>query len=182
MMQRFLNLIGIGRATLVDDSGDLQVMQVTEGAIGGGMTDRITDKVQRVSEFGFSSVPPIDSEVLVIRRNGERALSIVIGTSHRPSRPRDLKAGDTVIYDERGRKISLTEDGIEIDGAGGPVTVINATKVRCECTIETTGDVVANVDGASVSLTKLAKAYNAHVHPPLVLGQQWGSGPPNLKA
>lgn len=181
-MQRILNLLSFGRATLIDDAGDLQLVQVTERAIGGGMEDRVTDKVQRVAEFGFSSMPPIGSEVVVLRRNGDRGLSIVVGTSHRPSRPRGLKAGDVVVYDERGRKVSLTADGIEIDGAGGPVTVVNATKVHCACDIETTGDVVARADGASISLTKLHDAYNAHVHPPIVAGAQWGSGPPNLKA
>jgi len=181
-MRGLLNLLGIGRVTVVDDAGDLQLLQVTEGAIGTGRGDRVTDQVRRVTEFGFSSSPPLGAEVVVIRRNGERAQSIAIATSHRPSRPRDLSPGDVVVYDVRGRMIRLTEEGIEVEAAGGPVTIRDAAKVRCECDVETTGDVTARVDGKRVSLAKLYDAYQFHSHPPVTAGASWGSGPPVPKA
>jgi phage baseplate assembly protein V len=164
MTEYSVNFVGIGRATLIDDTGDLQLVQVTEGAAGGGFADRITDKVRRVAEFGFASVPPIGAEVLMLRRGGDRSRSMVVGTSHRPSRPRGLQPGDSGIYDVRGRKITLTADGVTVDGAGGVVTVTNASKVRCTCDIETTGDVRCRADGQAVSLGALHDAYNLHHH------------------
>lgn len=182
MIGNILNLIGIGRATLSDDSQEQQFVQLTERFLGNGGTERVTDKVPRVTEFGFTSVLPEGSEIVVIRRNGERAHSIAIASQHRASRPKGLKPGDTAIYDVRGRIIRLTADGIEIDAAGGPVTVKRASKIRCECDVETTGDIVSRADGTRVSLNKLYDAYNAHTHPPAAKGGQWGSGPPDKKA
>ncbi|MDH4745817.1 phage baseplate assembly protein [Sphingomonas sp. CBMAI 2297] len=181
-MARLLALVGVGRATLTDDSKEVQLVQLTEGFVGTGGANRITDKVPRVMEFGFTSTLPEGSEIVVIRGNGERSRSIAIASQHRDSRPTDLKAGDTAIYDVRGRIMKLTADGIEIDAAGGPVTIKNASKVRCECDVETTGDVISRADGTKVSLNKLYDAYNAHTHPPAAKGGQWGSGPPDKKA
>lgn len=164
MLGSLRDLIGIGRATLVDDGGEMQFVQVTEGAAGTGGDQRVSDKVRRVSEFGFASVPPIGSEVLVLRRLASRALSIVIGTSHRASRPTGLQPGDAGIYDVRGAKLMLTDGVVTLDAAGGEVLVTNASKVRCDCDIETTGDVRCRVNGQAVSLGALHDAYNAHKH------------------
>jgi hypothetical protein len=70
----------------------------------------------------------------------------------------------------------LTADGITIDAAGGLVTVTNASKVRCTCDIETTGDVRCRADGQVVSLGDLHDAYNAHKH----TGVQAGSATSGL--
>lgn len=158
------NFVGVGRATLIDDTGELQLVQVTEGAAGDGFADRITDKVRRVAEFGFASVPPIGAEVLMLRRSGDRSRSMVIGTSHRPSRPKSLQPGDTVLYDVRGIKIALTAAGVTVNAAGLEVLITDASKVRCTCDIETTGDVRCRADGQAVSLGALHDAYNAHHH------------------
>lgn len=158
-------LFGIGRVSLADDDGEMQLLQVTEHSYGKGPGDRVLDRIRRITEFGFSSVPPIDSEALLVRRNGERIQSIVIGTSHRPSRPRGLEAGDTCLYDVRGRMVTLGANGIVIDAAGSQVTITNASKVRIEADLlEVTGDVVSRADGASVSLNGLRDAYAAHKH------------------
>ena len=182
MMGALWRIVGIGRVTLADDAGDVQRLQITEGAIGTGGDDQVTSEVMRAGDFGFAAVPPLGAEALMLRMAGQRSHSFVISTSHRPSRPRDLSPGDAVVYDVRGRQIRLTADGIEIDAAGGAVTVRNATKVRCECDIETTGDVVARADGNRVSLAELHDAYNLHNHPPAAAGGTWGSGPPVPKA
>lgn len=134
MMARLLNLIAFGKVTVVDDGEDLQLLQVTEKAYGRGFVQRILDKVPRLTDFGFTSVPPIDAEVVMIRRNGDRGLSLVIATSHRESRPRDLEPGDSALYDVRGAIIKLTADGLDIDCAGLPARIHNATTVTIEAT------------------------------------------------
>lgn len=159
-----INLIGIGRMTGVDDSGDVQLAQVTEGALGDGGQELVTDKVPRVTEFGFASVPPLQSVATMLRRCGERSRAFISGTSHSASRPRGMQSGDTCLYDVRGRRVSLTSDGVVIDAAGGEVFVRNASKVRCECDVETTGDLVSRADGERVSLNALHDAYAAHAH------------------
>lgn len=173
MINRILDFVGIGRITRSDDSGNIQLLQITEGAVGEGGDDRVIANVRRLTEFGFSSLPPIDSEVVMIRRAGDRSLSIAIASNHRASRPRDLAVGDTVIYDQRGNQVRLTADGIEVRAADTPVKVTGATlvtvtasdKVRVEAaTLECTGDVVSRCDGGAVSLNALRDAYAAHKH------------------
>ncbi|WP_288935503.1 phage baseplate assembly protein [uncultured Sphingomonas sp.] len=175
-------ILWFGRVAVMDDSGDYQRLQLVQRASGNGGTERVTDRVLRMVQFGFTSAPPNDADVLVLNRNGEAALGIAIATAHRDSRPRDLKAGDSAIYDVRGRIIRLTADGIEIDAAGGDVLVTNAAKVRCTCDVETTGDVISRADGKAVSLNALHDTFNLHNHPPVVAGGSWGSGPPKPQA
>lgn len=185
MMRELLNLFGVGHATMVDDDGEVQKLQLTEKAAGSGFKDRVTDKVRRVMEFGFTSVPPIDSEVLVIGLLGDRSGRIAIATSHRPSRIKGLKPGDVALYDVRGAKIVFSEDGLQIDCAGLDAVIENCTtltikaseKVRIEADqLEVTGDVVSRADGTSVSLNALRDAYHAHKH----TGVQTGSGSTGL--
>lgn len=185
MMRTFLNLFGVGHATLIDDDGEVQKLQLTERAAGSGFKDRVTDKVRRVMEFGFTSVPPIDSEVLVIGLLSDRSGRVAIATSHRPSRIKGLKPGDVALYDVRGARIVLTEDGLQIDCAGLAASIENCTtltikaseKVRIEAdTLEVTGDVVSRADGTNVSLNGLRDAYHAHKH----TGVQTGSGSTGL--
>jgi len=179
------NLIAFGRVTLVDDSKDLQELQITEKAYGKGIVDRILDKVVRLVDFGFASAPPIDAEAMILRRNGDRGHSVVIAASHRPSRPKNLKPGDTVVYDVRGAKVQLTEDGLLIDCAGLAAQISNATSVTITAsdeitldapTVSISGDlevqgaitghdtVTAHQGGSSVEMGALRDAYSAHKH------------------
>jgi len=172
--RRIANLLGVGRLTVLDDTGPTQLVQTDEGAfVPGEPVKKLSDRVPRIFEFGFTSYPPMKSEVILCRLGGNRSLQIVIGTNHQPSRPRDLKEGDAAIYDVRGARIWLSEDGIIIDGAGLPMTIQNAptitvkaeTKVRIESPlVEVTGDVVSRADGSRVSLNNLRDAYEAHAH------------------
>lgn len=164
MIDRIRNLLGIGRATLADDSGELQLLQVTEGSSGKGVGDRITDKVRRICEFGFTSVPPMGAEVLVACRNGQRSTPMVLATSHRPSRPRNLQPGDSALYDVRGARVQLTAAGLVIDCAGLPAVIRNFSTLTVMGDLHVTGDVISRSTGAAVSLNGLRDAYHAHGH------------------
>ena len=177
------NMFGIGSVTLTDDTGDMQMLQVTERTAGHGIADRIMDKVRRVAEFGFASVPPIGSEALIARRNGERAQSMVIGTNHRASRPRNLQPGDTYLYDVRGQYVRLTAAGLEIDCAGLPAVIRNCSTVTITATekvtidapaVECTGslkvDKLLTGDGTPIEIGALRDAYNAHKHTGVATG------------
>lgn len=189
--QALANIVGIGRATAVDDTGQLQLVQVTEGATGSGFADRITDKVTRTAEFGFSSSPPLESEVVMLRVAADRSGSIIISTSHRPSRPTGLQPGDTALYDVRGAIIKLSAAGMTIDAAGLPIVIQNASKITLDSPevemtgkltvagditasgdINVAGNVTERTSATPISLGTLRDAYEAHKH----TGVQTGSG------
>ena len=171
LSHRIANAIGLGRLKLLDDTGPVQMVQVDQGAIGPDNARRLLDRVRRVMEFGFVSSPPVGTEAVLARLGGSRTLSLVIGTNHQASRPRDLQEGDSALYDVRGARVWLTANGIVIDGAGMPVTVQNTPKVRVVADlVEVTGDVVSRADGTRVSLNALRDAYDAHKHPGVTPG------------
>ncbi|MBV8972849.1 MAG: phage baseplate assembly protein, partial [Sphingomonadaceae bacterium] len=171
--QRVAQMIGIGRIKVTDDSGPVQTVQIDQGAIAPDGTRRLLDTVHRLLDFGFASNPPVDSEALMVRMHGDRSWSIVVGTNHQPSRPRDLQPGNVMVYDVRGAHLKFSADGIEVDGAGlnlvvqncPTVTVKASDKVRVEGPLlEVTGDIVSRADGTRVSLNALRDAYDAHAH------------------
>ena len=175
------NLIGIGEVTLADDSGDVRQLQVTERFSGTGFADRIIDKVLQPGDFGFASVPPLGAMATMLRRAADRARGVVISTSHPASRPKNLKPGDSVMYDLRGAKVQMTEDGLLIDCAGLPAIVQNATTITLKATQKVTIDTPeaeftgtlhaagqistdADVVVAGHSVAALRSAYDAHKH------------------
>lgn len=167
MMHRIRALLRVARITLVDGLGPIQRLQIDDGDLGAFGGRRIVDKVAHMLQFGFSSSPPLGSEVLLGSLGGDRSQTIAWGTNHQDSRPRDLGTGDSCQYDQRGQRVWLADQGVVIDGAGLdlPVTVRNVAKLRVEASqVECTGDIVAFIDGTTISLKALHDAYNLHAH------------------
>lgn len=184
MIHRFMQMVGIGRVKIVDDSKqELQILQVAEGPTGSDKSEAVTDHVPSIGHFGFSSNMPLESEVVLLRIGGDRSQSIAIGSSHRPSRPKDLGTGDSMQYRAKDGALSayiwLKDGVIQIDAAAGDVVIQNAanvtvkatTKVRIEAPkLEVTGDIVSRAGGAEVSLNALRDAYHAHKHSGVTTG------------
>lgn len=158
------NIVGAGLVTSVDDSGEVQQMQITEPASGSGFMNRVLDKVLRIFQFGFASVPPLNSEVLLLRRMGDRSLSMVIGTNHRPSRPTGLQPGDTAMHDVRGAIIKLTSAGLLIDAAGLPVTIQNTSGVHIKGDLVVDGEVTMLDGSSALKASVIRSTFNAHDH------------------
>ena len=163
-------LFGFGRVTSVDDAGDAQVLQITQGASGTGFKDRVLDKIFRLSQFGIASVPPLDASVLMIHLNGDRSQTFVVATHHSSSRLKNLQPGDSAVYDVRGAMIKLTAAGLEIDCAGKPAVIKNYSTCTFEGDIHVTGDVTSRSNGTSVSLNGLRDAFHAHKHTGVTVG------------
>ncbi|HEX7853843.1 MAG TPA: phage baseplate assembly protein V [Sphingobium sp.] len=165
------NLVGIGRVRLTDDTGPVQMLQGDEGQSDPSGKRWLLDKVRKVAHFGFVSVPPLSSEIVMIRPNGDRASSIAVGSNHQPSRVKNLKPGDTGMHDVRGQKIMLTEAGTEIDCQGLPCRIINASTVTIDApevhitgNLHVDGEITGFSGGDAVALGALRDAYNQHRH------------------
>jgi phage baseplate assembly protein V len=172
------NIVGAGRVTAADDSGQVQQLQVTEAASGSGFIDRVLDKVTRIFEFGFTSVPPLGSEVLTLRRRGDRTLTLVIGTSHRPSRPTGLQPGDSAQYDARGAIIKLTAAGLTIDCAGLACVIQNASSVHIKGDLIVDGEITGLNASSALALSTVRTKFDAHGHTGVSTGGGT-SGTPN---
>ena len=168
VFRRVQMLFGRGRIALIDDSGPVQMAQMTTN---NGMT---LDGRYRLTEFGFSSMPPIGSEVLAAHMSGDRTAGVIISTNHQASRPRGLLSGESMLYSEDGKWIYLTAGGgIVVEAAGQEVTVNGATKVTIIASdsiemdtplLKVTGDILDNSATNTRTIAQMRTTYNGHDH------------------
>lgn len=170
LLARVLNMVRLGRVTAIDDSGSVQRVQVTEAGPGPDGTPAVVDNVAVLGLFGVASVPPLKSDVLVVRLFGGRSLTVAISTNHQPSRLRDLEPGDSALYDQRGAYLKMTAEGPVLDCAGLALKIRNFSTFIVEGDVQATGDMISRSAGGPVSLNTVADAYGAHKHQVLAVG------------
>lgn len=138
---RLVQMIQLGRIKTVDASGNVATLQVDLGPQDANGSLSLVDKIPFLQQFGFASVPPADSEVLVACLNGERSAPVALGTNNRQHRPPEgMQVGDSALYDSRGAYAWFGENGLVIDAAGLDVTVQNAANVTVTATTLVTLD------------------------------------------
>jgi phage baseplate assembly protein V len=183
---RIAMLFGRGRITApVDDSGSVQIVQVQMSGL------EVADERYRVPEFGFTSNPPIGSDVLALHVAGDRTAGAVVATNHQPSRPTGLQPGETMLYSQDGKHVYITSSGgIVVEAKGQDVAVNNARNVVWNCsgdftlklggkfnvvapggtnfdtpTLDSTGDITDQTgSGNAESMSLMRTKYNEHDH------------------
>ena len=174
--RRLQLLVGVGRVTLVDDSGPVQMLQLKLGAL------ELRDRTPRLADFGFTSYPPAGSDAALLFVGGDRSNGVVIATGNQTYRMKALSSGDVAIYDSRGQSIWLTAQGIVVNGAGLPLTVndtpivtVNAAtqinlqtpKVSCSGDLAVAGNIVAQgdiADHGTKTMAGMRTVFNGHDH------------------
>jgi len=151
----------VGRAILsaVSDGAAIQTVQARM------LADEVLDDVERIQQYGFTSVPLPGAEGVVVLVGGNRDHGLVIATDDRRYRLTGLPGGEVAIYDDLGQKVHLTRTGIVVNGAGHPVTITNTPAVRMETTLLVTGDIKDNCDGAGKTMAAMRSIFNGHGHP-----------------
>ncbi|MGT2507916.1 phage baseplate assembly protein V [Cupriavidus basilensis] len=152
----------IGRCVLmaVADAGKLQRAQVRI------LADDDHDDVERMQQYGYTSVPLPGAEGVVVAVGGNSDHGILIAVEDRRYRLVGLVGGEVAVYDDQGQKVHLTRTGIVIDGAGKDVTVSNAPNVRLDGNLVVAGNITADGDisdqGGAKSMKAMRTAYNQH--------------------
>jgi len=122
-----------GRALLMAINDDEKIQQVQLQALAG----ESLDKVQRFQEFGFTSVPPVGTEAVILSLGGSRNNSIVIATENRNVRMKNLQSGETAIYTDDGTYIVLKKAGqVEVKAATLLTVDVPNTLIKGNVTIE----------------------------------------------
>ena len=162
---RIASMLGVGRITAMKDDGGTQSVQY--------QTPLEVASAHRLAEFGFSSGLPAGTDVVLAFLGGDRSNPVVIATNHQGYRYSDLSPGETVMYNQWGMNVLLTENGVFIDAKGKNVEINNATTVTINATesilantpiLKCTGDIVDNCESNSKTLKQLRDAYNLHDH------------------
>ena len=99
-----------GSLNLVKSGDDIQKVQVS------ALADETLQDVELMQHFGFTSVPPANTEAVIIPIGGQSSHGVVVATEHGSFRVKNLKNGEVAIYDKSGSTIIL-KDGraIEVD-------------------------------------------------------------------
>ncbi len=164
--RRVAMMIGLGKITGYGDAGGIQKLQYQTPLEVRGDTPRM-------AEFGFSSGLPVGTDVVLAYLGGDRSSAVIVASNNQQYRQSGLKSGETLIYNQWGMFVKLTENGIEVEAKGKPVTVANATTVTVTATekirletprLEVTGDVIDNCDSNGATLKVLRDAHNDHDH------------------
>lgn len=101
--------------TRTDDRGEMQLGR------GYGYAGEEVDRVHVVRQHGLASHAPNGSHGIGLAGSGERSLVAFLGLEHPDKRPRDLKEGNTVLYDAAGNATRLLgDDGIWHDAGKRP--------------------------------------------------------------
>lgn len=131
---------GRGRVTVVDDTGPVQKLQVKLGPL------EIIDGMPAPHDYGFTSNPPVGSDVLVNFVGANRTNGVVVAIGSQSYRMKNLESGEVAIYDKLGQSVHLTAMGIVIMSAGMPITING--DIQLNGSLNATGDIVA--DGISL--------------------------------
>jgi len=108
---RISNMVARAVIQLVNDDAKIQVLQI------GILADETRDDVERLQNYGFTSVPLPGAEAVAIFVGGSRDHGFVVATDDRRHRLAGLKPGEVALYNHAGAVVLLREDGsIEVRG------------------------------------------------------------------
>lgn len=131
---RIANLVGMGVLRSTDDAKEIQLSRVD-------LLDDESREVERLQNYGFTSVPMDGAEGLVIFLDGRRDNGLAIVVDDRRYRLQSLQNGEVAVFDHQGSKILLRADGsIALTPASGEVEITGDLTVSG--TVTATTDVV----------------------------------------
>ncbi|NCB53135.1 MAG: phage baseplate assembly protein V [Clostridia bacterium] len=136
--------LSIARAILkvVNDSLPIQAVQIDL------LAGETRDKVERLQEYGFTSVPLSGCRGIALFIGGDRSHGAVIATDDNRYRKKGLASGEVAIYTDEGDSIHLKRGRII------EITAVNGVVVNAPTVTVPSGDVIAS----GISLVN-------HVHP-----------------
>lgn len=157
-----------GRIALVDDSGTIQKVQLAPS----GLETR--DNLPRLAEYGLASNPPAGTDALIANIGGDPSNGAVVGTNHQGTRPKNLAAGETQLYNgPAGTSLYLANGQIVLNANGQPVNVSGATIVTITAATEIIadtplfkcrGDILDNYGTNARTMAGMRAVANGHTH------------------
>lgn len=134
LKRKIVSMVACSLIKAVDDSKDIQLIKLSI------LKDELVEGVERIQQFGFTSVPPENSEAVVLFVGGNRSHGLVIATEASRYRLKQLPAGAVALYNQNGDYVKLTKDKIEVVAKE---VIVKSDKVQLgDTTIDPTDGVV----------------------------------------
>jgi phage baseplate assembly protein V len=156
--RRLSNMVSRGTVLMVDATGQTQRLQISLTA------GDPKDGVEQIEPYGLTSHPHPGGQHVTAFLGGDRGNGITLIVGDIRYRLIGLAEGEVALYDDLGQQVHLTRNGIVINGAGKPITLTNASKVRMETNLEVTGEIKDNCDASGKTMSSMRTTYNSHVH------------------
>jgi len=142
------------------------------------LADETMEGVEHLSQFGFSSNPPVGTSALVVCVAGERNHMVIIGTDNPQFKPQ-VETGESILYNQFGVKLLLNKDG-ELEITAPSKVIVTAPDVEIDGDLKVTGNIDADgdiiaqgdIDDADHTLANVVVHAESHVHS----GVQTGAG------
>lgn len=139
-MRKLLMMISRAIINLVDDTKDVQTMQVD------ALADETHEDLEVFGLYGVGSNPPPGSEAIMAAVGGVRSNSVIIGVNNRTFRLVGLESGEVALFDDVDQVVHLKRDGIYLSSPfkveiTAPNTQINGD-LNCTGTITATTNVI----------------------------------------
>lgn len=172
LQSRVLLMIGRGVLKAVSDNSNAQLCQVSL------LDGELKSNVERVQNYGVTSVPPEGALATVLFVGGDRSNGLIIAAEDRKIRVKGLKAGEIAIYTDEGDEIYLKR-GNEIAFKTKTMTVSAQSAVDITApaitlngavsiseTLDVTQDITSKAEVADKTgnMTAIRTIYNAHTH------------------
>jgi phage baseplate assembly protein V len=169
LRERVMLMIAKAVVTMTDDGGGVQRVQMRL------LSGETRSAASRFQNYGLSSRPAGQALAVALFVGGGRDHPLVVALEDTAARPRGLRPGEVIVYDDQGQSVHLTRDGIVIDGGGRAVTIRNAPKLRADVPLfECTGEIKDRCDAGGVTMAGMRSVYDGHTHPGDSGGQTGG--------
>ncbi|MGN0896366.1 MAG: phage baseplate assembly protein V [Succinivibrio sp.] len=126
-----MNTGSIERATVTASDNTDKLRQVQVFSMG----ERTQDEVEHFEPYGFTSEPYTDgkTDVALAHFGEDSTQTVALIIADRRFRIKNLKTGEVCIYDDKGHKVYLHNDKIEVDGINDPIEVHTKNTVKVDC-------------------------------------------------
>lgn len=126
LKRRVLGMVARAVVKAISDEGGLQKIQASL------LADELHSNVDRVQEYGFSSVPLPGSEGVFLAVGGSREHGVIVATDDRRYRPKNLQPGEVMLYTDEGNFVKFKRgQKIEVNSQV-EVLIKSATKVKVD--------------------------------------------------
>jgi phage baseplate assembly protein V len=133
--------------SLVKDDTAIQLLQLSL------LKNETKDNIERIQNYGFTSVPVSGAEAVVLFPNGNRDSGLAIAVDNSMYRLKDLPDGAVAMYHKDGHFCKLTDDEISIQHKNGHYVKLNNDGVEIISTVGVTIGGNATVPGTAPGVT-----------------------------
>jgi phage baseplate assembly protein V len=128
LARRIAMMIARAVITTVNDQTKAQSLQITL------LADEVSDDVERLQNYGMTSVPKPGAEAVTVFVGGDRSHGLVIAVEDRRYRLKGLAEGEVALYDDLGQVVHLKRDGVLIESPSkievkAPTVLVSADHV-----------------------------------------------------